>query len=120
MAPKVEKVWTDDVCIYIQTNKGEIFKESFADYPRLRHASARQRAEFEWNEAGIRWEAIDEDLSFAGFIKTSAITETEYLSSPTMLEVIRKGEQDLAEGNTFSQKEGESIADFLTRISCPE
>jgi len=77
MDSKVEKVWIDDKFVYIQTAAGEVFREAFADYPRLSGATAQQRAAFEYNEVGIRWDALDEDLSFEGFIdkKPSGTTE---------------------------------------------
>ncbi|HEY1978581.1 MAG TPA: DUF2442 domain-containing protein [Xanthobacteraceae bacterium] len=38
-------------------------------YPRLRGASAVDRANFELMPMGIHWRAIDEDLSIAGMLK---------------------------------------------------
>ena len=38
-------------------------------YPRLRSASAEQRANFEIMPLGIHWPDIDEDLSVAGMLK---------------------------------------------------
>ena len=47
----------------------------------------------------------------------NAIRETEYImSSHGTMEAIRKGEEDIKNGNVVSQKKGESIADFLERI----
>lgn len=67
MKTKIVKVWIDNESIYIQTGKGEILKERFSDYPRLREASISQRANFEYDNIGIRWKELDEDLSFNGF-----------------------------------------------------
>ena len=48
----------------------------------------------------------------------NAIKETEYImSSPAMMEAIREGERDIKEGRSVSQQPGESISDFLNRIS---
>jgi hypothetical protein len=69
MATKINRVWTDDTAIYIETADGQIFNEKFEDYPRLRHATPAQRAAFEYNDAFIRWEELDEDLSVEGFMK---------------------------------------------------
>lgn len=66
---KVEKVWIDDTAIYIETDDGRVFSEKFRDYPRLRYATAKQRAAFTYNNIGIRWEGLDEDLSFEGFVR---------------------------------------------------
>jgi len=38
-------------------------------YPRLKRASAAQRANYEIMPMGIRWPDIDEDLSVAGMLK---------------------------------------------------
>jgi hypothetical protein len=38
-------------------------------YPRLKLASAAQRANYEIMPMGIHWPAIDEDLSIAGMLK---------------------------------------------------
>ena len=68
MKTAIVRVWIDSERVYIQTNKGGIFNERFSDYPRLREASPSQRANFEYDNIGIRWEELDEDLSFNGFI----------------------------------------------------
>lgn len=38
-------------------------------YPRLNHASASARANFEIMPSGIHWPDLDEDLSIAGMLK---------------------------------------------------
>ncbi|MDR1023831.1 MAG: type II toxin-antitoxin system Phd/YefM family antitoxin [Prevotellaceae bacterium] len=49
----------------------------------------------------------------------NAIRETEYImSSRRTMDAIRKGEEDIKTGNVFTQKEDESVVDFLKRISC--
>jgi hypothetical protein len=68
METNVEKVWVDDTAVYIQTDTGAVFSEKFADYRRLRNATAKQRAAFICNNTGIRWDELDEDLSFEGFM----------------------------------------------------
>ena len=67
MKTKIHKVWIDDEAVYIQTNKGEVFNEQFANYPRLHTASPLQRSNFEYDNIGIRWKELDEDLSYRGF-----------------------------------------------------
>src|ERR1035437_2940394 len=64
---EITKVWVDDVGVYIQTSSGEIKSELFNDYIRLRYATPAQRANFEYDNIGIHWSDIDEDLSFEGF-----------------------------------------------------
>lgn len=51
----------------------------------------------------------------------NSLKETEYImSSPETMEAIHKGEEDIKNGNSISQKEGESIEDFLKRAACTE
>ena len=69
MSTIIDRVWIDNEAVYIQTNKGDVFNERFADYPRLRVAQPAQRANFECDNIGIRWEELDEDLSYRGFMK---------------------------------------------------
>jgi hypothetical protein len=38
-------------------------------YPRLKRASAKQRANFEVMPMGIHWPELDEDLSVAGMLR---------------------------------------------------
>jgi len=71
MEQKVVKIWIDDAAVHIKTDTGETYSERFADYPRLRHATPAQRANFEFDNIGIRWDEIDEDLSYNGFLRTA-------------------------------------------------
>lgn len=51
----------------------------------------------------------------------NSLKETEYLmSSPDTMKAIHKGEEDIKNGNSISQNEGESIEDFLKRATCTE
>ncbi|MDR3236230.1 MAG: DUF2442 domain-containing protein [Prevotellaceae bacterium] len=68
MSVKVEKVWIDQTAVHIQTSDGKVFSEKINDYPRLRYATKKQREAFTYNNIGIRWEELDEDLSFEGFM----------------------------------------------------
>jgi len=73
MKTKITRVWIDNTAVYIQTNKGEIYNEQFADYPRLRIATPFQRANFEYDNIGVRWKELDEDLSYRGFKRDKKI-----------------------------------------------
>jgi len=68
MKIRIIKVWIDKEAVYIQTDKGDIFNEQFANYPRLRTALPSQLANFEYDNIGIHWEELDEDLSYKGFM----------------------------------------------------
>ena len=71
---KVEKIWLTDDAVWIRTADGKEACEKFIDYPRLRYATAEQRANYEADEYGLRWEEIDEDLSFEGFFNKKETT----------------------------------------------
>ena len=66
---KVEKAWVTDTEVWIRTSDGREACERFADYPRLRYATAEERAAFELSDDGIHWRGIGEDLSFEGFFR---------------------------------------------------
>ncbi len=64
---EIEKIWLTKDAVWIRTRDGREACERFEDYPRLKDASAKQRANYETDEYGIHWPEIDEDLSFEGF-----------------------------------------------------
>lgn len=63
----VDEIWLTDTAIWIRTADGKEACEKFANYPRLKFATSEQRARFTVNKFGVRWEELDEDLSFEGF-----------------------------------------------------
>jgi hypothetical protein len=73
MKTAIINVWIDNEAVFIQTNKGEIYNERFADYPRLHTALLSQRANFEYDNIGIHWKELDEDLSFRGFMRSEKL-----------------------------------------------
>jgi hypothetical protein len=64
---EVKNVWLTDEAIHIETSDGRQAKELFSEFPRLRYATPEQRKEYILDYFGIRWEALDEDLSYDGF-----------------------------------------------------
>ena len=66
---EIEKIWLTDEAVWIRTKDGCEACEFFADFPRLKFASAKQRANYRTDEYGINWPDIDEDLSFEGFFQ---------------------------------------------------
>ncbi|GHT57284.1 hypothetical protein FACS18945_1190 [Bacteroidia bacterium] len=71
MKTKISKVWVDSNAVYVQTENGKTFSRLFNDFPLLRNATEKERAAFQAGKCGIRWNAIDEDLSYDGFFKPS-------------------------------------------------
>ena len=51
----------------------------------------------------------------------NALVETEYiLSDKQLMDELQRAEEDIKEGRVISQKEGESIDQFLERLKCIE
>ncbi len=69
---KVKKVWLTKDAVCIETEDGNVYEERFADYPRLRLATPRQRQRYTTDTVGIHWEELDEDLCFEGFLKSQS------------------------------------------------
>lgn len=70
----IEKIWQTKTAIWIRTTDGAEAYENFADYPRLKNATEDQKAQFETDDFGIHWPALDEDLSFEGFFASKQST----------------------------------------------
>ena len=64
---KIAKVWFENDRIYILTDSGRTLWQSLLYYRRLREASDEQRAEYEIDDEGVHWEALDEDVSLESF-----------------------------------------------------
>lgn len=64
---KVVKLWFENERIYVMTDKGETLFQSLKFYPRLLMATDEQRTAYECWEYGIRWDEIDEDVSYESF-----------------------------------------------------
>ena len=73
----VEMIWITDSAVWIKTADGREACEKFSDYPRLRYATQQQREKYTADAFGIRWEEIDEDLSYEGFFRSKP-TNTLY------------------------------------------
>ena len=71
----IEKIWITDAEIWIRTSDGRQACEKFDDYPLLRYDTPELRANFTSDLFGIRWEELDEDLSFEGFFKQKKTNE---------------------------------------------
>ena len=65
---KIKNVWLTDEAICLETVDRKQAEELFSDFPRLCFATPEQRRQYTLDHFGIRWEALDEDLSYAGFL----------------------------------------------------
>ena len=66
---KVDKIWITSTAVHIMTADGRTAHENFNDYPRLRWATPKQRANYETDSFGIHWPDVDEDLNFESFFR---------------------------------------------------
>lgn len=64
---KISKFWFENDRIYVLTDDGRTLWQSLLYYRRLREATDEQRADYELDDEGIHWEALDEDVSFESF-----------------------------------------------------
>ena len=71
MEESIVKVWFDNERIYIQTDRGNNFSRLLDSFPRLKNATASQRAKYEIGIEGddLRWEDIDEDIHISSFVR---------------------------------------------------
>lgn len=64
---KITKIWFADNRIYGRTDDGRTLWQSLLYYPKLMGATEEEREDYELNAFGIRWEKLDEDVSFESF-----------------------------------------------------
>ncbi len=67
MEMTVKRLWFEDEKIFIETEDGKVLWQSLLWYPRLKNATEEERSAYRTNRFGIRWESIDEDVSFESF-----------------------------------------------------
>ena len=70
---EIKNTWTTDEAIYIETVDGQTRREFFSEFPRLKYATPEQRQKYKLDHFGIRWEELDEDLSYDGFFHDKTI-----------------------------------------------
>jgi len=66
-AEPVAVQFNDDSFI-VELDDGRTIGVPLAWFPRLFHATAKQREDFYLSRAGIHWEDLDEDISVAGLL----------------------------------------------------
>ena len=64
-----EQVWLTDTSIWIRTKDGREAYDDYELFQRLKWATKEQRENYELNHFGIRWDDVDEDLSYEGFFE---------------------------------------------------
>lgn len=64
---KITKIWFENNRMYGLTDDGRTLWQSLLYYRRLLTASDEERKDYEINAFGIRWEKLDEDVSFESF-----------------------------------------------------
>ena len=64
---KINRIWFADDRIYGETDEGKVLWQSLLYYRRLRNATTEQREDYEMDDEGIYWPALDEDISFESF-----------------------------------------------------
>jgi transcriptional regulator with XRE-family HTH domain len=62
------RLWFDDENIFIETDRGKVLSQSLKWYPLLRKATPEERVAYRFTDEGIRWDVIDEDVSFESFL----------------------------------------------------
>lgn len=63
----LKKIWFADGRIYGLTDDGKTVFQSLLWYKRLRAATDEERNDYEMDDEGIHWYALDEDISFESF-----------------------------------------------------
>ncbi|MEW6586261.1 MAG: DUF2442 domain-containing protein [Nitrospirota bacterium] len=65
-----KRVWFDNENMWLELTDGRQLSVPLAYFPRLLHATAEQRQNYEMSGGGtgIHWEEIDEDISVSGLL----------------------------------------------------
>ncbi len=74
---KALKLWFDDNKVFIETEDRKILSQSLKWYPILRKATPGERAAYRFTDEGIRWDGIDEDVSFESFFYDDLTDKTK-------------------------------------------
>lgn len=66
---KIQKVWFERECIFLELESGHIIGNPLKWFSRLHEATIDQLVQFELGPTGesIHWELLDEDLSLESF-----------------------------------------------------
>ena len=58
----------DDNSMWVDLADGRIIAVPLAWFPRILHATPKQREQVEISHSGLHWEELDEDISIAGLL----------------------------------------------------
>ena len=58
----------DENSMWVDLADGRIIAVPLAWFPRLLHATVKQREQVEISHSGLHWEELDEDISIAGLL----------------------------------------------------
>ncbi len=64
---KIKRIWFKNDRLYGQTDDGRILWQSLLPYRRLSSASDEERNDYEISDSGIKWEKLNENVSFGSF-----------------------------------------------------
>ena len=64
---KVQKVYFDDMYLYIVDEDGNTQRQSLLLYPHLMTASAIDREKYTSSSVGLHWRELNTDVSFESF-----------------------------------------------------
>ena len=72
---KIQKVWFDEKCIFIETSDMETRALRLEVFPELMQAKPFERSEFYlWNNnQSIRWENLDVDIHISNFFEEESV-----------------------------------------------
>ena len=58
----------DDVRMWVELSDGRVLGVPLSWFPRLLHATRKQREKYRISTRGLHWEELDEDISIAGLL----------------------------------------------------
>ena len=58
----------DDNSMWVDLADGRIIAVPLAWFPRILHATPKQREQVEISHSGLHWDELDEDISIAGLL----------------------------------------------------
>ena len=64
---KAQRLWFDESRVHVMMEDGKVGSLPIRLFPKLYNATTSQLEDYRFTNFGIRWEEIDEDLSYEGF-----------------------------------------------------